>query len=1082
METKGGTRQTTPRRLRVAGLVLGAGFLLILVGVAGLAFMDLGRFRETIVAVASHALGRKVSIDGPLSIDLGRIIRIRAEGLRLADAEWADDEPMLSVGELAIACRASSLLFGPTYFENISLRDADLRLTQNERGQKNWRFVPKDGARPEPDQGAIVPAVMVEWMSVRNARLSVSSPDLEAPLHIGVDAIDQRIEGNRLLGGIQASVGDVPFSFESTLEPRQNLRLGRPVALEFSGKLGSVELVGRSVFDDLFDWNRPTIDVHVKGPTVEYLLDVLHLPPATRGPLDLRIALASGADRLDLSAVGDVGEFALRAQGWLSDLRRAERMDLKVHVKGPDLSYLGPVAGIQGLPPAPFDASGRVEKSAGGITLDGLRLRVGDAKFQLDGSVPGFPSFAGAELYAYAQGNDLAPFRTLLRVPHTPPGAFELRARTLGETGVGGRLSLDATVGDISTQAIVDLGKADDWIGTRAEFEVRGPDLSVVRAEPIIDGLPSLPFRVTGAAQYVGDRIRVEDVTTVLDETHVQFRGEVDLDWPGSNTDLRVGFETPNIRQILTAFGVGGAPGLPVQARTHLTLSDGWIHATELEVLLGEATLEGSIGVGLEPLGSSLRFDVSASAGNLAELLPSIPNFRPSEVPVQMQLRGAFDDNRLEFHDTSVRVGDARFEVTGVIDRPPRLDATNLRIEAEGPSLAQLGSSDQVHLPDLPFSLFGEFEGSPNTATGRGIQASAGDSALAIDVVYRDGSVPTIEISAESESLDLRPFLRPKRGDREQAPPDGRVIPDFAIPVELLGRVNGTADVSVGKMTTHAFVYRQVRLRGALSRGALRVDDLRALGRRAQWSAKGSYAPTPERQYALQTQVLGTEIRFAPADEPMGRFLARPTFDLDLDVTGEGTTLRGLFATLNGTVTLRGGGGVIPDRGTWLSRLFSSDFLMEVLDTVNPFAKQSDEVAVKCVVLLLDLENGRATGDPALVVQTNDVNIVAAGRLDLHTEDIRLIFRTQARRGLGLSLGAVNPFTKVSGTLAAPNLSIDKKGVLRDGGLAFATGGLSVLAKSLHGRFLSAKDPCGEALEDYRKVHGRPRVGDQARQ
>jgi hypothetical protein len=71
------------------------------------------------------------------------------------------------------------------------------------------------------------------------------------------------------------------------------------------------------------------------------------------------------------------------------------------------------------------------------------------------------------------------------------------------------------------------------------------------------------------------------------------------------------------------------------------------------------------------------------------------------------------------------------------------------------------------------------------------------------------------------------------------------------------------------------------------------------------------------------------------------------------------------------------------------------------------------------------------------------------------------------RKGLGISLSnLVNPYIKVTGTLAKPSLVLDPESVLIEGGVAVATAGISILAKSFKDRFLSDKDPCGTALKN----------------
>ena len=44
--------------------------------------------------------------------------------------------------------------------------------------------------------------------------------------------------------------------------------------------------------------------------------------------------------------------------------------------------------------------------------------------------------------------------------------------------------------------------------------------------------------------------------------------------------------------------------------------------------------------------------------------------------------------------------------------------------------------------------------------------------------------------------------------------------------------------------------------------------------------------------------------------------------------------------------------------------------------------------------------------------------------------------------------------------MASPRLGVDTKNAMFEGGFAYATGGLSIVAKSLFDRWFGAKDPC----------------------
>jgi hypothetical protein len=132
---------------------------------------------------------------------------------------------------------------------------------------------------------------------------------------------------------------------------------------------------------------------------------------------------------------------------------------------------------------------------------------------------------------------------------------------------------------------------------------------------------------------------------------------------------------------------------------------------------------------------------------------------------------------------------------------------------------------------------------------------------------------------------------------------------------------------------------------------------------------------------------------------------------------------------------------------------------------------------VECAVILLHIDDGVVDGAPAFVQQTDKLRIFANARIDLKTEKINADFKMTPRKGIGISLsGLVNPYIKLTGTLGKPALVLDPESVFIEGGVAVATAGLSILAKSFKDRFLSDKDPCGTALaksdERYKERQG----------
>jgi hypothetical protein len=189
-----------------------------------------------------------------------------------------------------------------------------------------------------------------------------------------------------------------------------------------------------------------------------------------------------------------------------------------------------------------------------------------------------------------------------------------------------------------------------------------------------------------------------------------------------------------------------------------------------------------------------------------------------------------------------------------------------------------------------------------------------------------------------------------------------------------------------------------------------------------------------------------------------------PKYDVETGLHGTGATLRELAASLNGYLRVDAGSGRL--RATAL-KFFTGDFLAEVMGSINPFAKTDPYTNFECGVVLLLLEDGVVIGEPGLVAQSDRLRLFANMEIDLRTEDIDVAISTVARKGVGISFSnLINPYTKIGGTLAKPSLQLDPQGVMIEGGTAVATAGLSIVAKSLKNRFLSAKDPCAKAASD----------------
>ena len=87
-------------------------------------------------------------------------------------------------------------------------------------------------------------------------------------------------------------------------------------------------------------------------------------------------------------------------------------------------------------------------------------------------------------------------------------------------------------------------------------------------------------------------------------------------------------------------------------------------------------------------------------------------------------------------------------------------------------------------------------------------------------------------------------------------------------------------------------------------------------------------------------------------------------------------------------------------------------------------------------------------------------------RVDLRDETFDADINTVPRKGLGVSLSSlVNPYIGIGGTLTKPQLRLDRKSTLLEGGAAIATGGISIVAKGMFDRVTASADPCDDMAD-----------------
>jgi hypothetical protein len=188
-----------------------------------------------------------------------------------------------------------------------------------------------------------------------------------------------------------------------------------------------------------------------------------------------------------------------------------------------------------------------------------------------------------------------------------------------------------------------------------------------------------------------------------------------------------------------------------------------------------------------------------------------------------------------------------------------------------------------------------------------------------------------------------------------------------------------------------------------------------------------------------------------------------PMTELKLGIQTNGTSPRQLASSANGRLLVTQGPGRIKNE---LIGKLSGDLFAQLFGALNPLAKEEEYSNWDCSIFAIDFISGDGEIS-GFLLQGEKIMVVGGGGVDLNTEKLNIEFNTKPRAGVGVSADMfVTPFVKLSGTLAEPGVGLNKKGLLLEGGMAVATGGLSFLYKGVMDRATAEGGQCEAVMAE----------------
>ena len=460
----------------------------------------------------------------------------------------------------------------------------------------------------------------------------------------------------------------------------------------------------------------------------------------------------------------------------------------------------------------------------------------------------------------------------------------------------------------------------------------------------------------------------------------------------------------------------------------------------------GRAETLGLTRVSLSDAGPTDRLDaqirlrnqplsIKGNIGKLADLLAGADSF---PLDLTLALEGASIKAKGSV-GLAVRAGKASFDVHADV--------------RQSTALARLAGKE-LPLP-LPLQLSGRLEQDGARSVLPAFKLTVAGQTLdgAVDFDAR-AKRPRLKVTAKAAAIDLGALLPslPKASAATTKPASkGSLFSDEPLPLTELPALDANVDLVVAKL--------QVPGKPALSalHAALALTDGRIvlqplnfhMGSGSVDGAATLRLPAggaPVLSLRARSDGITLEELLAVAGRAGG--LSGGRTDIELDMTATGASPRQLARALNGELRFKAGRMRLSGNLSGLG----GDVLSELVQAVNPFYKDDKGSNVECAVARLPVQRGVITVDRSIATESDKLNVVVSGSIDLGAETIEMAIRPTIKEGLGLGAANLAQLVKLTGSLSNPRIGVDLKGAARQGlsiGAAVATGGLSLLGERL---------------------------------
>ncbi len=829
-----------------------------------------------------------------------------------------------------------------------------------------------------------------------------------------------------------------------------------------------------------------------------------------------RLELSAGIGRFDAARIpgeaysraeeirAAVADLPLQVSinGTIMDVRSSPRANLQYSASIGDPREIGDILGdpeMADMVPentGPLQANGEASLESGVWSIDSLTSSIEKPglSLQLNGSIRDVGKLAGMDLEFTGTTKNLSPLSDFLQIDDPVlldlgPLSLNLRLRgnreDLGSEDVkfrlenpNLRLEANGSVSSLLNEPDFDLAFSS---------LIKDNELIASLAPELKDLLqPDIQAAISGSLKGTPDRILAKGLKISIQQGSLQIttRGNALKTENGYTFDLKTDGNTARLSEFesilpvdLTELGELG----PTSFQLHTTSQDDQINIESFVASIDDARLKADADGYVRDLKGSREFKIGvrvnlSEPGLLAQWVPGDPALvrHPGSLDIAGIVAGTTNEFAVELDSAEFRQDGVSFSTSGKIgDLPDGFD-TDLSINFRADSPLWLRTFTDAPLPIYgPLLLIGDIKTREDLVKLSDFRALLALSDVSGNLSYtKAGGNPSLVADLHSKLLDLNiPFDSSKeesglnktpevaqpeqlnQGETNGAPPE----PDDWLSDEPFNKGKFyflTTDVSLKaeQLLYSSISSRDAEIRLVSEEGNLRLEKAHfgfgegSIGIHA--SLDRSQTPMTAK---LQLDVENVTIHdLFGLDESMMEG-GKTSGALGIDAHGDSP--RQMAANMTGNALFVSSQARL--KGNALNYV-SAGLISNIFRTLLPQIEDDDEnrkdTVVQCSVAGLEIDGGVANFDRSIAFQTKQFNLGGWGVFDLNSGNIRLEFRSKARKGLGISLSNYLGGFKLEGHISSMHAGLRLKGLTQ-----------SLLTESAAAYAVAAFNPVGAA-------------------